>query len=174
MIVITRNIEDHLGLAATVALSYVRPGEPLEDSDVYADAMAGLAKAFNRIEKYNPTWEFSTWAMTIIKNHVMDGLRRKKKQTRIPMVRLNGDDFAKEEEEVIPTELLEIFLADHEEDSEANKRSKRILKQYYLEGLTWVEIGRRQNMSRGRAWQLGQAAIELIQVRFKDLIAKNN
>ena len=161
-------------MAAKVALAYIRPGEPLEDSEVYADALAGLAKAFDRIEKYDSTWKFSTWATTIIRNSVADGLRQKQKQARIPVVRLNGHDLAEEEKEKpISSDLLKEFLADHHEDSKAHKRGKRILKQH-LKGLTWAEIGRRQNMSRERARQLGLAAIELIQKRFSDIIAKNN
>lgn len=163
-----------MGLAAKVSLSYVRPGEPLEDSEAYADALAGLAKAFDCIEKYDPTWEFSTWATTIIKNHVNDGLRRKQKEARIPMVRLNGYDLAKEEEPNLPVHLLKIFLADHQEDTRANKRSKRVLEQHYLQGLTWAEIGRQRKISRERARQLGQIAIELIQKRFSETIAENN
>jgi len=147
-------IEDHLGLAAKVALFHVRPGQPLEDSEAYADALAGLAKAFDCIEKYDPAWEFSTWATTIIKNYVTDGLRRRQRQARISTVRLNGYDFATEEEPNLPVHLLELFLADHQEDTRANKRSKRILGQHYLQGLTWAEIGRQRKVTRERAFEL--------------------
>lgn len=69
--------EDHLNLARWQTVKALRwqhrSLHGLEDTDIYGDALLGLAKA---IERFDPTlgWQFSTFAVTCIWNEIRRGL----------------------------------------------------------------------------------------------------
>lgn len=165
------NIQDHIGLAYTIARRYAPKGIPVRDSDQFSDALLGLVNAstsFN-CEKH---CKFSTFAYTCIVNQIRHCWRDRNK-------RINADYI----EELEETELEKVFyenkedpqisleecLEDHVDDTDMDRENKSILRSHYLDGKTWQEIGDENSKTKVWAFQRGRAAIDLIRRRFFDL-----
>jgi RNA polymerase sigma factor (sigma-70 family) len=74
-----------------------------------------LAKAFDRIETYNPQYAFSTWLLTISKNLQIDKLRKNQRSLKGPDLHENlsekvGDATPSPEELMIAAQSLEQVL----------------------------------------------------------------
>jgi RNA polymerase sigma factor (sigma-70 family) len=167
----------HLGLVRKIALKYFSGPGPIEDSDAYSDGCLGLLEA---VKTYNrEIGAFSTWAWKLIGRFVIDGYRKRSRQVRIPLVRMSDLSSAASETIVCqepPRELGDLIssipdmLEPHPEDSEKDKRNKRILEMHFLEGKTLAEIGVEVGITTSGVCLARKRGLELLRIRFSDLV----
>jgi len=157
------SFEDHIGLVIKVLESFSIKGKKT-DSEEYADGLVGL---WNAIENFNPSYgyKFSTFAHKCIKNEINRGIRYRRRLKRsLPFQPLEEIDLAsipiqnKESSDL----CVKSLMLDNKEDTPKDRRDKLNLKQHYLEGKSWEQIGKENNKTRVWAMQRGQRAIELI------------
>lgn len=155
---------DNLGLARAIACRFAKPGEPVEDTEQYADALIGLLKAE---ETYSPEdGKFSTWAYHCMNSAISSGFKVRKR-SEIPVADAPEEIFDNLEDGINSNlELLETFLEFHESDSPKDRLNKEILIKHYLDRRTWDEIGEEYGFSKAAAQQRGQAAIRTIRAKF--------
>lgn len=153
---------DNLGLARAIACRFAKPGEPVEDTEQYADALIGLLKAE---ETYSPEdGKFSTWAYHCMNSAISSGFKVRKR-SEMPVAETEFFDNLEDEND-ITQDLLETFLEFRESDSPKDRLNKEILIKHYLDRRTWDEIGEEYGFSKAAAQQRGQAAIRTIRARF--------
>ena len=143
--------QEHFALVRYVANRF--PSQingDFEDSELFSDGLLGLAKAI-KIFETDKGKKFSTLAVKCIQNEIIQGLRTRNEKLDIKsFVEVHGDeevtfepiDERGSERKELVAEFVAEMLA-----SESTPRSK-ILKQYYLDGKTLEEIGKKLSISR--------------------------
>ena len=109
--------------------------------------MESMAKAFQQLESYEPTYAFSTWLKRVCVNHTIDSLRKRK----LDMVSLDiiqdgdreasGIEFATEDLNPLQAiEAQEKVVAVRAFVSQLKERYKELITLRYFEELSYVEI----------------------------------
>jgi RNA polymerase sigma factor (sigma-70 family) len=176
-------VAKHLGLVRKVARKYVKPYERLqiEDTLAYSYGCEGLVKAIQtyRIEfKY----KFSTWACLKIERAIIDGYRRDHnhpcKKTQLKFENLENEDldlieardsgFEREEMLVLASQLL----SSHPNDTPRDRRDKKILRMFYIDGMSYAQIGKKMRpiITRSGAQLAAARALERIRGQNRKLI----
>ena len=147
--VVKPNLEENLGLAYKAALKFVSRNVEVEDTDEYADALEALWKA---CESWTPErGKFSTHAHWCMKNAIING-RRDRKRKSIETDPLE-DVVDSRSNELPPEVLIDLLFTESPDESEVNKRNKRVLFRHYIENISWDELGRQFGVTKNRATQ---------------------
>jgi RNA polymerase sigma factor (sigma-70 family) len=164
------SIIDHLGLAYEIVRPYADPGERVEDLDQYSDALLGL---WDAVKTYDGRIKFSFFARRCMLNRIHEGHRNRSR---------HDCDLAEDETlQNVPEKptvinlfddpkLVKVFLSRHRNDSEKDYQKKQLLRQHFMEGMSWAEIARRNRVSRAAVQQAGLSAIKLIRKQHASLI----
>lgn len=158
--------EEHLGLVRSIVCKYIPPGIKIDDTEEYSDGLIGL---FNAIKKFDPEHhKFSTFAFKCISNAVIQGIRSRKRKKRVALKPVSLDiDIAKNEKEEIDfSSIVECLMQEHPDDTKTDIENKRILYEHYVLGKTWDAIGKELGVTRMRAMQRGQLAVQLLKNRY--------
>ena len=96
----------------------------VRDRDVAEDlAQETFIRAFNALDRYNPSYKFSNWIFKIANNHTIDHIRKRKLDT----VSMHGSPHATSEEEEARTSLaLESGIESPQDYVEARELGERI------------------------------------------------
>jgi len=160
-------VEEHIGLARDIALRYTPRHQEVEDTEQYSDALLGLLKAC-RSYTSSLGFTFATWATKCINNEIWLGYRKRSRQSPATCVEAGVLENC-ECPEACHWQALDILFDPHPDDTAADLRNKEALRRHYLEGDTWQEIGSGMGVTRNRAYQYGQEAIDLLRTRYPDL-----
>lgn len=158
--------EDHLGLVRSIVCKYIPSGIKIDDTEEYSDGLIGL---FNAIKKFDPErHKFSTFAFQCIKNSVIQGIRARKRKKRIALnpIPLDVDIAKNEKDEIDFSSIVECLMTEHPDDTKTDIENKKILYEHYVNGKTWDAIGKELGVTRMRAMQRGQIAVQLLKSRF--------
>lgn len=158
-------LEEHLGLVRSVVLKYHRKGR-LEDSELYSVGCLALVEA---ARDFDPSRSrFSTWATRVVRQRVVDEVRRVAKDRE----RGSANDAPEAEAPAagMPVHLVESILALRKSDSRGHAKDKRVLRGYFLEGRTLSEIGRALGMSKEGARKRINSAISRIRTANRELL----
>ncbi len=177
-------VEDNIALAVEITKRKVthllRKKESLYDTYEYSDALVGLMKACetfdpNRRTKDGEPITFGTYAWRCITREIAVGRRIRTRQNRLtPM--LLGEMQNKDRQGVfeiednskppLPLHLLDQFFKEDSEDSRSQRRCKQILYDYYIEDMTYEQLGAKHGVTRERIRQLLNRGLMLVQKRF--------
>jgi RNA polymerase sigma factor (sigma-70 family) len=160
------NPEDHLGLVCMIVSKYVPRGVKTEDTEEYSEGVLAL---INACRKYKPEMgPFSTYAGASIKKSLIQRWRRSKRQKRQGnIVSIDESKMCEARIDKIDTsDVIAEMFGDHVDDTDADKRNKRILFDHYINDMTLKEIGNQMGTSRAYAHQCENKALELIRKRF--------
>ncbi len=108
-----------------------------------------FARAFDRLELYNPRYSFKNWLLTISKNLYLDrkAANRRRQQTSSidehPHLLNIPDDWEPEDEDILQTKLAELKKA----LSELKPAYREVLEMYYFNDLPYKEIALRTGLS---------------------------
>lgn len=175
-------VEDHLALAMKIASGRVSAQERhnICDTIEYSDALVGLMKACNTYDpnkknKDGQPYQFSTYAWRCME-YEMNACRRYRKRKEMLdstlLSEMNGKDcdgvfeIPEKKDSSIPVHLIDVFLKEKKTDTERQKRCKKILRHYYVDGMTYKEIGEKYNVCRERIRQLIECGIKLIREQY--------
>jgi RNA polymerase sigma factor (sigma-70 family) len=159
--------KDHLGLVYSAAMKFAGTRN-VEDTEAFSDGCLGLLKAVRTYT--NDQGKFSTWATWLIESAIIDGHRQRQRQLRIPVVRM--DLITPADKDQIVTHDPDDFdpnFEDHPDDTEYDKRNKRIVYEYYLRQRSMPDIGRSLNMTRQAIHLAIQRGLLLLKERFQHL-----
>jgi len=153
-------IEEYIYLAKNVARQFVPTG-PLEDSDVYSDALMGLVLAKQRMNEDKAG--FTTLACRCIKNQIIDGIRQRNRQNRL---NINSEEVDVPQQEKNDEQYAALFLVDEFLNDPTHpyrdRRNVEIAKKHYVDGMTWTDIGKKIKVSRTMAMNYGRIGLEVI------------
>lgn len=164
------NPVDHLGLVAKIVIKHasLRPGQALEETEEFSDGVQGL---YHAIDRFDPSrgLQFSTYAYYCIRGYI---LKQRGNRTR----RGSHNIYA------MPNESIECLLrySDSERDRRqqearmdlhelldkippAKARSKQALIGWFLQGKNLKQIASELGISRERARQHKEQALEFLQ-----------
>jgi RNA polymerase sigma factor (sigma-70 family) len=159
-------VEDHLGLVRKIARQFLKPGEYIEDSEVYSDGLLGLLKA---TKTYRPERQvvFSTYAYWLIYREIVGGYRKRNRYGK--SIQLLGDkdvidetDGENSEAKESCKKILNLLASRNPEESDRDWRNKQILVRRYLFGDTWKSIGKRFHISKQGAQFNANEAVQKI------------
>lgn len=118
--------------------------------------LEAFAKAFNKLEKYNPDYAFSTWLFKIAVNHAIDFNRKKKLKTLSIDHQMEGkensfaptyrSDELDPEEHFIKSQRLEAIKSLAEKLS---PKYRELIQLRFFEELSYIEIAERIDMPIG-------------------------
>lgn len=174
-------VDGNIALAIEITKRNVtlRRGESLLDTFEYSDALLGLMKACETFDPNRRTQdgrpiEFSTYAWTVISREISNGRKVRGRQNRLqPIVlgELQGRDrqdvfeIPDDHKPPLPLHLLERFFT----TAGCNKsqtRCKQILYDYYVDEMTYEELGKKHKVTRERIRQLLNKGLELVRTQF--------
>lgn len=145
---------EHIGLVCAVVKRFVPFGEPIEDSEVFAEGCIGLVRA---AQSFDPTrgYQFSTWATCCIRSNVFTWYKYQKKFGRIASVdypveylsRLPEKCQSLLQERGLDPDWLKVAIADLPD------RERRIMELRF-EGLLFRDIAKLIGVSRQRTHQI--------------------
>jgi len=140
----------------------------VENSEEYSDALLGLLMA---TKKHDGVRCFSTFAFACMRNEVIGGYKKRKKQKPLNVIGLN-EKIEKELETTpvskeIPVETVGKFFEVHPKDTSKDLLNKKILYKRFIEKKSWKDIVEELELS-GPMFAIKRAkkAIELIRKRF--------
>jgi RNA polymerase sigma factor (sigma-70 family) len=136
-------VEDHLGLVRAVVCKFYRKGR-VEDSELYSVGCIALMKA---AASFDPTKsQFSTWAIRLISQRVIDEIYRVSKEQPVA----DTDHVAKavSPEARQPVHMVSSIVESRDSDSPSELEGKRVVREYYLNGRSLSDLGRELGMSK--------------------------
>lgn len=128
----------------------VKNKEDAEDLTIEA-----LAKAFNKIQKYNPKYAFSTWVFKIATNNCIDFMRRKKlPKESLSKCNKEGEDyeFDPKSENPDPEEryiMEQRKVLAKQVVNRLPKHYKKLIELRFFKELTYKEISEMLNVPQG-------------------------
>jgi len=164
--------EDNLGLARLAAKAFIKNGEPLEDTEQYADACLGLVLAEGDYDSQRGL--ISSWFFRKASKEIVNGYRNSRHD--IPLVRLedvNQDLLEQGREQPDLTGLLETFLAAHPDDSDNDRRNRQMMVDHYLRGESMTDMALRYNMTKMGVSLAIKSAILKIRKRYAKVFEEN-
>lgn len=170
--------EDWLPLAKHVVKKFVRLrfGQRIDETEEYSDALLGLT---NAISSWNPAIaDFKTHAYTCIRNAIIHNGRRRKRQRRLPtesLDRMSRRDIQeipdhRGQNGAMPTWVLKKFFEDHPDDTDKDRRCKKIMHSYYVDDMTLDQLADEHHVTKERVRQLKLYALDLLKKRYGDMI----
>ena len=165
--------EEHLGLVAMVARRYARSGQAVEDTEEYSIGCLALLDAAESFD--DDVGAFSTWAVRKIRQSIVDYWRQRTRKTKEPegILSIERDILEglvanghSEFEELLP--LIPKMLKPVSSDTATMKRDKRILTLYFLDGMSYAEIGRKLLATREGIRVAVKRGVEEIRYQFED------
>ena len=167
-------VEDHIGLATSVARRYVRRNVPTEDTEEYAEALMAIHKA---AEDYDPDNEagatFATYA-SMLARWAICNLYTKRREFEESMSQMDMNrygvpvgpqtDTMWEEEEENEHEVAAAEMAIVKDHLSVLTDDHRRVMELLLEGKSGTEIGKELGVSRQRVSVIRNAAIRELQV----------
>jgi len=107
-------------------------------------ALKTLARAFDKIDSYNPNFEFKTWLVSISKNLQIDHFRKENKESQLHITSMENNDYKTIVDENPSPEDLLITNQNLKELLHKIKELKptyaRVLRLRYFEELSYREI----------------------------------
>ena len=161
--------EDNLGLARLAARPFAN-GEPLEDSEQYADACLGLVMAeadFDPAKGLLSSWFFGKARKQMVNGH--------RERHSIATLRIEDLDTELEvaEPEVKPDPaVLDVLLAPQADDREIDRRNRQMVVDHFLHGKSMTDIARDNQLSKMAVSLAIRSAILRIRQRHEALIAE--
>ena len=108
-----------------------------------------FARAFDRIETFDSSYDFKTWLLTISKNIQIDLFRKKNKKSAIKTISINDDyesssinTHLSPEEILINNQSIEVLL---NKIKTLKQDYRKILKLRFFEDLSYNEISKKLN-----------------------------
>lgn len=128
-------IEEHLGLVRSVVYKYLKMAR-LEDSDLYSVGCLALVEAARSFDSSKA--KFTTWATRLIRQRVVDELRRSGKikadgVSEVACYR-NGRRYE------VQFATVSSIISDDPADSSEYASFKRLVREYYILGKSLSEI----------------------------------
>lgn len=157
-------VDDHLFLVKSIVAKFIKK-QRIEDSDFYSHACIALMNAHSTYDSAKGA--FSTWATKIIKRSLIDQYRKQKKEKNLKVLGDESSDLIDNSQMSMPVDILSILLKEDKNESKIEKQNKEILVEHFLNKKTWAEIGRKLKITRERARQKGQSAIENIRKKYR-------
>lgn len=160
-------VEEHLGLAHAVASQFVNPSERLcvRDSEEYAEACIALIAAVEKDDPSMPLKAFASFAWRSMRNTLIDLHRKRSKQPEL--VSLDSSTLeAKVESSFNVTELVNMVMADCDEDTAEDRRDRQLLREVYLNGHSVADMATKHDVTRPIIYKRMRRAVENIQERF--------
>jgi RNA polymerase sigma factor (sigma-70 family) len=174
-------VEDHIALVRCIVAKFLRPGVDIDGSDEYADGLIGLWQATQNYEYHFGT--FSNYAYQCIANKIIDGLRRRKKQEKLEEcslddLRVSSSQY-EDENEKVDFDVAELsneshdwvikLLEDHPEDTEANRRNKKILLKHFIQGISLTDIAEEMGCTKSYICACKKAGLNLLRERSENV-----
>jgi len=107
-------------------------------------ALKALARAFDKIDTYNPDFEFKTWLISISKNLQIDHFRKESKESQLQTTSMENNDYKTIVDENPSPEDLLITNQNLKELLQKIKELKptyaKVLRLRYFEELSYKEI----------------------------------
>ncbi len=107
-------------------------------------ALKTLARAFDKIDTYNPNFEFKTWLISISKNLQIDHFRKENKESQLHTTSMENNNYkAIVDENPSPEDLLitnQNLKALLQKIKELKPTYARVLRLRYFEELSYKEI----------------------------------
>lgn len=162
----------HLKLVSKVAKKYVGNNVPIADTIEYSSGILGLLSAAKTFDPDKHKTKFSTYAYDCINKSIIQNWRNQKCAKRSPVNQFSIHD-AETEIELYDyrspkkyDKAINIMFKDHPNDSEKDKRNKKILYDHFVNEKTWTEISEEFQVTKTCVQQYGMAAVELLKIRF--------
>jgi RNA polymerase sigma factor (sigma-70 family) len=156
--------KDNLGLARLASVRFAAKGEPVEDTEQYADACIGLVLAEKDFDPDKGL--FSSWAFGKARKEVVNGYRERARHS-IPAVDVDGIDVEfPAENEPLDVSLLDKFLAPHPHDSEHDRRNRQLMIDHFLHGESQTDIANRLGLTKMAVCLAIKSAITKIRERY--------
>lgn len=156
-------VESNIGLVRSVVSKFVK--ENLEDSDLFSIGCEGLIKAAGTFDSSKS--KFSTWATRIIKQKIIDELRKNKKNNinSFSSLGLEKEDQLVESKQIsnFPSHIICSIIKNSKDEE------KKIVNLYYLEQKTLSDIAKQLKISKEGVRKKIQRAITNIR---GDLVSK--
>jgi len=157
--------EDHLGIVRSVVYKYCRKGR-IEDSELYSIGCLALVEA---ARTYDPSKsKFCTWATRIVRQRVIDEVRRsfKAREGSDP----DAVDSAVAQKNGEPVHLVASMVETSESDSDADADSKLALRKYYLEEMSLSQIGRELGISKEGVRKRLKSALSMVRRKNRHIL----
>lgn len=156
--------KDNLGLARLASMRFASRGEPVEDTEQYADACVGLVLAEGDFDPDKGL--FSSWAFGKARKEIVNGYRERERHS-IPAVDIDGRDvIAPADNEPLDISLLDKFLSPHPDDSEHDRRNRQLLVDHFLHGESQTDIASRLGLTKMAVCLAIKSAILKIRERY--------
>ena len=162
-----RLAEDNIGLVRAVVCKFFR-GSNIEDSELYSAGCVGLVAAARTFDSSKS--KFSTWATRIITQHVINEIRRGRKEYgSVPLSSLDenqaADCLEDRRTERLPESLVGILTQSDSSETNSDSENRRILLDVFIGEKSFAEIGRELGISREAVRKKTQRAINRIRSR---------
>lgn len=169
------NFEDHIGLAADLALKFLerRRGSalsPVEDSEEYSIACEALLKALSGYKSDKA--KFSTYAYHCIRNALISYVRHRKYAPNF-LDPKDIEEIAENRNCTVDPALLDLFLSESENDRESERIDKAMLREHYLQQLTLQQIATNRKITKMRVKQRIDRAINRIKKKYRSYIGES-
>lgn len=167
-------LEDHLGLAHSIAKKFVKNNERVQDSEEYAEACIALWQAIEKC-KIDKSW--SSFAYKTITNRIVRHVKYSRRLKRNAIF-----DYSQDLDKIsdrttlnkIDSSILETLLADDKTDNKFHKANNKLLRMVFLENKKPSELTQKLNCTRSAIYLRINKAIARIQKKHKVLIEKLN
>lgn len=160
------NPTEHLGLLRTIVKPLVRRGVPIEDTEVYSEAMIGLLRA---CQTFDPSrgYKFSTYARPVIFREMQGAWKQRFRRNRAYLGHPPSSQTPERQS------CFSYSLRDEDCDQLQHAVSQlpeqqRKLIELRLQGLDCTQAGRQMGVTRQRAWQIYQSTLLKLRESFRD------
>jgi len=163
---------EHLRLVKKVAKKYVGKNIPISDTIEYSSGVFGLLNAAKTFDPEKHKTKFSTYAYDCINKAIIQNWRNENCAKRSSSNKFSIHDTETEIELLdnrTPKKYnraIEAMFEDHPNDSDKDKRNKRILYDHFINEKTWTEISEELGVTKTCVQQYGMAAIQLLKTRY--------
>jgi RNA polymerase sigma factor (sigma-70 family) len=135
--------EEYLGLVKFVVCKFHK-GPKIEDSELYSAGCLALVEASKTFDPSKS--KFSTWAVRVIRQRVIDEIRSFKKMPRSTGADIY--DFEVMPSEGPPVEFLSSLSDPEPNESESERKSRLMLLGHCIDGKSLSELGREFGVSK--------------------------
>lgn len=158
---------DYLYVARIVASRYRFGRERIEDTDVYSVCCEELVEIAS---DYSGD-DFPKYAYVALKNAVKDHFKHNTRKKRYCSHQQLPDDIREiQKQNRIPTDLLDIFLQEHPDDTEQDLQDKKLLVDFYLNQIKILKICQQLNVSKTIVYSRIKRITSKLRDRYSNLI----
>lgn len=171
-----RAFEDLMKLYSTSVLFEIR--KYVYDEEVAKDLMMeSMSKAFSQLDRYQPSFAFSTWVKRISVNHAIDYLRKRKLST-VSIDQVSNDEARTAQKELVSEDYSPLQLIEKDEFiqtvrefvNELKDMYKDVINLRYFEELSYAEIAAETSLPEGTV----KARLHRAKLMLKALIGQSS